>query len=134
MLFKQLLITYKKQTIEKTDSSVNIKAKICLQNPDGFIILNLDEILFIQSDDVYANVQTLTERHFISSSLKSIQAITSGGFFFRCHRSYIVNLDKVKQIVKRPNCTLIMENGDEVPVARKWREEVVSRLRSETYY
>lgn len=48
--------------------------------------------------------------------------------FLRCHRSYIINLDKVKQIIKNTNCVLVMENGDEVPVARGRKEEVTKKL------
>jgi len=95
---------------------------------DGWLLIYPCDISYIRSDDIYAYLHNGTEKYFVNISLKDIEEVLDSSLFLRCHRSYIINLNKVKRIIKNQNCVLVMENGDEVPVARGRKEEVTRIL------
>jgi len=102
--------------------------KIPLQTTDGYIFLRSQDISYIKSEDIYANVYNGSEKYFVIESLKSLEEILPEKDFFRCHRSYLVNINKVFKLNKKSNYMLILENGTQVPVSRSNKEKVVQKL------
>ena len=95
---------------------------------DGWMLIYPSDIYYIQSDDIYAYLYNGTEKYFVNISLKDIEEVLDSNLFQRCHRSYIVNLNKIRRIIKNQNCVLVMENGDEVPVSRNKKETLLKNL------
>jgi DNA-binding LytR/AlgR family response regulator len=52
-------------------------------------------------------------------TLKTLMIKLDNPDFARCHRSFIVNIRHVKDMIKRENYRLVMENGEEIPVSEK---------------
>ncbi len=75
---------------------------------------------YTEQDTVY--IKTFDDRYFTRFTLKDLEARLNPQIFFRTHRSYLVNLHKVKEIVPFFNGTynLIVEDNErsEVPVSR----------------
>ena len=68
------------------------------------------------------NVRIYTEKMEYRSDipLKQWEEELDSNMFFKCHRSYIVNLDKIKQFEKN---YVELQNGERVPISRrKWTE------------
>lgn len=55
-------------------------------------------------------------------TLRSWKEELDSRLFVECHKSYIVNLKRVKQVKKN---VLLLENGKEVPIARRRKKEVL---------
>jgi len=106
----------------------NITNKISIQTTDGYIFFDPNEIYYIKSEDIYAYVYDASEEHFVNDSLKALESKLTSEKFFRCHRSYIVNLDKIKRLVKSANCHVILDNKIQVPVARNKKSEIIELL------
>ena len=53
-------------------------------------------------------------------SLDELEKFTANHSFFRCHKSYLINLRKVKSI--RP-AEIIMSNGDVIPLSRNRKQD-----------
>lgn len=53
----------------------------------------------------------------LSKSLRDIKNLL-GDTYFQCHKSYIINLDYIKEIDKK-NRFVIMTKGEKIPVARR---------------
>uniref|UniRef100_UPI00404A3BD9 tetratricopeptide repeat protein n=1 Tax=Flavobacterium sp. TaxID=239 RepID=UPI00404A3BD9 len=99
---KKILLQEKEQIeIENKMAQANIEA-IKKQTAVEYIELKnkskiyLKELLFIRSEDHYLELVFLTKTETIRSSLKSIQEQLPPNFV-RCHKSYVVNLNFVKQ-------------------------------------
>lgn len=58
-------------------------------------------------------------------TLKSWKNELDDRLFADCHKSYIVNLEKVKQICKNK---LVLKNGKEIPVSRRRHGEVMQKF------
>lgn len=63
-----------------------------------------DSLLYIESDENYVNIYYLNKgnisRYMLRDTLKKMEELFSGTDIIRCHRSYIVNFEKVKVIRK----------------------------------
>lgn len=83
---------------------------------DGYkeVKLFFDEILFLKSDKNYIDIQTLNKKLTIRNTLDNIQKELDSNDFFRVHRSYIVNKNKIS--VKTSNILKI--ETFEIPISR----------------
>lgn len=111
----------------QTEESEQLPQQIILEseNNTDSLILMPDELIYIQSADNYITVFYLKQNKFTSillrNTLKSIDGqLSSFSQFFRCHKSYLVNLNKVIHISgNAQGFKLHLENTDErVPVSR----------------
>ena len=88
------------------------------------IRLTINEINIIQSDKNYILITTDTETHKVNISLKKIQQRLPLKSFFRVHKSYIVNLNKIVDIEDR---TIVIQKNV-VPIGNKYWMNLKNRL------
>lgn len=100
------------------------------------ISIVLENLLYIDSADNYATIHYLnksTISHFlIRNSLKWMEEnLTKETALVRCHRSYIVNLDKVK-VLRKTKDGIFLEldaiNTPDVPVSKTYYERVMTKF------
>ncbi|MHB8170615.1 MAG: LytR/AlgR family response regulator transcription factor [Thermincolia bacterium] len=86
------------------------------------ILVNEADVIYAFTEQDYVYIKTLTDKLFTRFTLKELESRLNSTTFFRTHRCYLVNLQKVKEIVPFFNgtYTLIVEDNDksEVPVSR----------------
>ena len=63
-----------------------------------------------------------------SKSLHFLEDALCDYHFYRVHKSYIVNLNKVQRYSKTDGGILVMENGDLVKVSRSKKDELLNIL------
>lgn len=86
-------------------------------------VISLDELIYVE---VYHHAATFVfcdHKKTWNIPLSQIEKKTIDGGFFRCHMSYLVNLGFVREI---RNASLIMSNGDEIPVSKYRKKELIS--------
>jgi DNA-binding LytR/AlgR family response regulator len=86
--------------------------------------LSFQEILYIESVGDYVKYITATKNYIALSTLKAVEEKMEGNGFMKVHRSYIVNLHKIKDIQDN---TLVIE-GKVIPISRSYQSEVKSRI------
>ncbi|AHG88900.1 LytTr DNA-binding region [Gemmatirosa kalamazoonensis] len=97
----------------------------------GELLLDLDEIDWIEADDYYAAVHARGRRHLLRESLASLAERLDASRFVRAHRSAIVNIDRVRELRAESSgeTVLVLRDGTRVPVSRRRREVVVDAIR-----
>ena len=106
------------------------KQRILAPTSTGEVVINVDEIDWIEADDYYAVIHVLQESHFIRESLASLEQRLDNARFIRVHRSAIVNLDHMREVRNENGETwLLLANGTRVPVSRRRRTRVLKLLR-----
>jgi two-component system, LytTR family, response regulator len=117
--FKILLESYSEQRIRK----------LVVPNTDGFTVLLLDEILYINSVRNYSEFHlTNGSKLLTSKSLISYDTLLSDQGFFRIHHSYLINLSHLKAFVRSEGGAVKMINGDLLPVSRQKKGELMDRF------
>ncbi len=92
------------------------------------IVIPLDTIDYIEADDVYAAVIALGKRHLVRTPLDALERSLDPSVFSRIHRSYIVRLDRVRE-VRRASGQLVLAGGAVLPVSRRRRASLESLLK-----
>ncbi len=101
---------------------VQIK-KFPIYDRGSFFFLDTSEIYFFQSDGNYCKVRTSDGLHHIHATLKYILERHAGPEFFRVHKSFVANLEHVKEIRRDPRgqSFVVFDRRDipPVPLARR---------------
>lgn len=103
--------------ITKLDGNKKLITKLSCEINGKTVFVNLDEILFCYAENEKTYIKTKNESFITNHTLQEIELKTT---LIRTHRSYIVNLDKIKEIYSWFNGTykLVMQDKSEVPVSR----------------
>ena len=93
-------------------------------------VVPLDEVRWIEADDGLVFAHTTDGRYRTDFTLSELEARLPADRFVRTHRSTIVNLDAVYELVPEPAGTglLRLQDGTEVTVARRRRADVKDAL------
>lgn len=84
------------------------------------------EIFYIESDDRRIVVNTISSSVMCYQKISEIETIL-GASFYRCHRSYIVNLEHVREY---SNSFIRLKNRIKVPLSRRKCKEFKEKLSS----
>lgn len=90
--------------------SVAAPGRLMLKHRDGLSFIDIPSILLIQREE-RASVLYLTDgsRYVSSDSLSELEQRLPGDLFFRCHKSYIVNLNQIDSISPYGRWTYIVK-------------------------
>jgi two-component system LytT family response regulator len=107
--------------------NTSVGDKIALPYAHGYIIVEVAQIVYCESDGSYTKVVLANgEVHLITRSLGEVEEILeTSGSFFRIHRQFFINLKHIKRIVKSDGGSVIMNSNIEVPIARNRRDDFV---------
>jgi two-component system LytT family response regulator len=118
---------------ERRRGGVAAGARLLVPTSSGELVLDTDEIDWIEADDYYAAIHAHGRRHLIRESLASLEQRLDAGRFVRAHRSAIVNIDRVRELRSASESAgetaLVLRDGTRVPVSRRRREQVAAALR-----
>jgi len=103
--------------------------RITVPTSEGFHVLAPAEIVRCESDGNYTRFHLAQgEKVLASRTLKEFDALLEPYGFMRVHLSHLVNLAQVRMYLHRDGGTLLLRDGQEVPVSHRRRQEVVEAL------
>lgn len=117
-------------------SSKKTAIELLGDNNKDKVILNPDDLLFIQSEGNYIQIVYKKEQKVIKSvlrcSLKNIEAqLKSINDIYRCHRAFIVNLSQIESLIGNAQGLKIrINNYNEtlIPISRSLSSDIKNRL------
>lgn len=106
------------------------RQRIVVPTPTGDLVIDSDEVDWIEADDYYAAVHAREGRHLVRESLVSLEQRLDRARFARVHRSAIVNLDRVCEVRREAGeLLLVLRNGVRIAVSRRRHSQVHELLR-----
>ncbi|RLD57652.1 MAG: DNA-binding response regulator [Bacteroidetes bacterium] len=108
----------------------NKKKKLVLKSLDSILSVDISEIFYCESDGgSYTRFYLNDNRIFlVSRPLKEYDELLSAHDFFRVHKSYLVNLNKITRYEKQDGGSVILKNQTEIPVSFRKREQFLERF------
>ena len=106
---------------------------LTVEKENRTLFLRLDEILYIQAESHYSRVCDGQETYFCNSSLSDLEKKLPSEKFPRVHRSFIVNLDRVKGMEKDHDHGRLLfdrKGARSIPVSRRRMREMHALLRA----
>lgn len=111
------------ERLSATEMQAERVERIPVEKAGRKILVNVDEIYYVMAKDDYSYIHTDSERYLSTISLAQLETRLEQSGFFRVHRRYLVNLDRVKEIAPMYGGTLLLTLRDsaetQVPVSRR---------------
>jgi hypothetical protein len=105
-----------------------------IERPERFLVRTLGkefllpaaEVEWLQAWGNYVNLRVRAHDYPLRATMASIEARLDPARFVRVHRSYIINLDYVKEIepLDSGDARARMRDGGQVPVSRRYRDSL----------
>lgn len=104
----------------------NTFSKIIIPGHDSHTFLNTNEIVCCEADMNYTNVYTQKGEKIVSTkNLKEFEETLNLSKFFRCHKSWLINLDYIKKYLKGDS-RVMMSNDMLIDISVRKKEEFLN--------
>ncbi|MDW7694651.1 LytTR family DNA-binding domain-containing protein [Flammeovirgaceae bacterium SG7u.111] len=99
--------------------------KIALEVPRGVLFVAHDDIILLKADGMYTKIYLKNkDTTLITKPLKFfVEQLENRSLFFRCHRSFLINLKYIKELSNTETGYIIMENEEIVPISKSRKKE-----------
>jgi len=133
-LERTLRLTLMRIAVERESESITasqdhvsaMEDRLFIRHKDQMVKVLLEEILYAEADRNYCKIYTEKQTYLLSVPLRNIETQLPTNNFFRVHRSFVVNLQKIDAISEYHEYLTIQTH--QVPIARRSKEEVIKRL------
>jgi two-component system, LytTR family, response regulator len=98
-----------KMLIEKTS-----KHKIKFANAGGFILINPEDIIYIEADWNYSDIYLSKDiKEVVSMNIGSVEELLPKEDFFRINRSIIINVNYLARVIRKKLTAVLIKEGQE---------------------
>ena len=106
--------------------------KIAIPNSEGILFINTEEIIAIEAQGAYCKVATTSDGEMLVSKPMShfAKLLSEEKLFFKPHRSFLINLKFVKQLVKKDGGYVLMENDQIISISKENKETLMAVMNS----
>jgi two-component system LytT family response regulator len=125
---EKLPIAEQKQQINTVKKLWNDEGdKLILSLHDSFQVIDLNELMFCESDKGYTTFYcSNNKKYVVSKTLKEFEERLSEASFTRPHQSFMVNLKFINKYDK--SGIIHLKNGQEIPVSSRKKESFLTTL------
>jgi two-component system LytT family response regulator len=104
--------------------------RLTIKSAGQVAFVSLSEIDWIEAADYYAALHVGDKTHLLRRSMAELEQDLDPATFCRIHRSTIVNLDRVRglKVSEDGDYQVLLENGTELRMSRRYRKQLQSRL------
>ena len=86
--------------------------------------INTEDILWVEALGDYINIVTQEKKFTVHSTMKAFETKLPSNSFMRIHRSYIINLNRIKVIED----TIVVIVDKVIPIGQSYRKSLMERL------
>lgn len=105
--------------------------KIAVPFSDGIKFINFNDITVLEADGMYTKISTSTSEKslLVSKPLKHFaELLVTESLFYKPHRSFLINLNYVKEYIKRDGGHIVMDNDSIVAISKDKKEDFLDRI------
>ena len=107
--------------LEQSSSGKNHISRITLWKNSKMVVIDIEDIIYCETDERDTLIYTQNDKYRAKMSISEFYRKLPNDIFFKTHRSYIVNINKITEIIPWFNNTYIVkvkESDFEIPVSR----------------
>lgn len=103
--------------------------KLSFSTQYGMKYLELYSIVYASAVGSYTEIHTIDGKIVTTTkSLKEFEELTAQHNFFRCHKTYVVNLAYVSELIKKDEYLIVMKNNMRIPLSIRKRDEFQAKF------
>lgn len=127
--YEKKILERKKNNTVVFDHGTNNLPKIPLSTLYGIKYIEEYMFLYAKANGSYSEINTIDGRTItLSKSLKEFEEMTSNYNFFRSHKSYIINLSHVSELIKKDEYFILLKNNIKIPLSIRRKDEFMSKI------
>ncbi|WP_068472426.1 LytR/AlgR family response regulator transcription factor [Saccharicrinis aurantiacus] len=117
-----------KENTEKKDDISKSNSEIFIKNNSSLVRVKYDDILWIEALENYVVVNTFKDKFTIHFTMKAISEKMPSDKFVRVHRSFIVNIGKIR-VIEDNSVVIKTEIGSKViPIGKSYKEQLMNDI------
>ncbi|MBS3956416.1 MAG: response regulator transcription factor [Clostridiales bacterium] len=96
--------------------------KLAVRKGGRTVLLSIDDVVFLSARNKSTYAHTFENQYLVDMTLGELEARIGPDAFVRVHRSYMVNLNKIKEIVRAEGAYVVIatdRDETQIPVARR---------------
>jgi len=120
-----------KRSVKQNKSKEIRTGKLAVQSEDRIMYLDPQKILYIYREGRDTFIVTESNKYSSKASLKELETKLEHFSFFRVHKGYIVNIEKVEELVSWSTSVFqlkLKNSKDHIPVSRNYVKELRETL------
>lgn len=128
-MLKPIVIKELQQAMKKVAEYYNSKdeqandtqkpERLTLSHTGGFTVVEIKDITRLEADNNYTKVFTTDKKmYYVSKPLKVFEDNLKDIIFFRVHRSFIINLNHVKEFLREDGGTIVMMDDTKIQLPK----------------
>jgi DNA-binding LytR/AlgR family response regulator len=90
----------------------------------NMVKVSIADILYVEAERNYCRIHCLSKEYLLVMTLKEMNQKLPSKFFFRLHRSYIVNITKIREV----SLGHVVVSGKVLPLAKELRSDLLARI------
>jgi two-component system LytT family response regulator len=103
--------------------------KMAVPTLTGLVFIPIRDIMRFEAKGSYTSIYLTSEEEIVATrNIKEYEDLLPDAIFCRIHNSHIINLHKIQKYHKGRGGYVIMEDGSNIEVASRRREEFLRRL------
>jgi len=108
------------QLISSVTKNIEHIDRIVVKTNNKIVIIPAEKVSYIEAQDDYVMIHSDLGKHLKKQTMKFYEENLNSKVFYRVHRSYIVNINFIKQmeLYEKESYQITMQNGHKVPVSR----------------
>jgi two-component system, LytTR family, response regulator len=105
--------------------------RILIKADNRIHIIPVEDIQWFEADGYNIKIFSQTESFKLRNTMKEMEEKLDPEIFLRIHRSYIINMDYIKEIQEwfRGDYLVILKSGKKLTISKSYYRKVISRLR-----
>ena len=88
---------------------------LVIKSIHGELAIKPKDIFYFVSEKKYSRMCSRSGEYFCDMGLRQLEEMLDQRLFFRCHKSYLVNLENISKV----GDDICLENGEKIPVSRR---------------
>jgi two-component system LytT family response regulator len=101
--------------------------RMIVKDGNRFLFVRMDDVNWIQADENYVILHAQERPYQARITMKQLEDQLDPSAFARIHRSAIVNLDRIKEVLSPPHQdrTVVLKDGTTLPLGRAYTERLL---------
>jgi two-component system LytT family response regulator len=107
------------------------RMKLCIPTIKGFQVVEINDILYCEADKNYTVFHMADKKNVCSSrTMLEYELLLSDSFFMRVHRSYLINLNHIREYQRGDGGIVVMKDGMEIEISRRKKEPFLEKVKA----
>ncbi len=104
--------------------------RLAVKDGHKVVVVPTADIVWCEAQDNYVRIHATTGRHFVRLTLRALVDKLDPRKFARIHRSFVVNLSRVRELRPMPSgdYQALLSDGTKLTLSRSYRDAVLDRM------